>query len=354
MALTIEEIEEIRAYLDHSFRPLFFFDDDPDGLSSFLLLYRYKKEGKGVVVKSSPELKTDYLKVVHEYVPDVIFILDKPLVSQEFLDSIHVPIIWVDHHTPVKRNNVRYYNPHLHDPADSRPVSYWSYKIVNNPKDIWIGTAGCLGDWFIPEFIEEFSKKYPEMLNRPLERPDEILFGTMLGRFVQMLSFLLKGKKSIVDKNIKVLTRIESPYEILQQTTPRGKFLYRNYEPIKKNYDLLLEKAKKDILNKPEEEIIVFKYKDKHHSFTSDLSNELLYLFKNKVIVVGREKNGEIKCSIRSSQKPIREAVHKALKNIRGYGGGHNFACGASMVIEDFDDFVNNLKDAIKKESILT
>lgn len=62
MGLTTEQINEIRKELDTSFNPLFFFDDDPDGLSSFLLLYRYVREGHGIVVKATPDLRVDFAK----------------------------------------------------------------------------------------------------------------------------------------------------------------------------------------------------------------------------------------------------------------------------------------------------
>ena len=39
MGLTKNQISEIRKELVTSFNPLLFFDDDPDGLASFLLFY---------------------------------------------------------------------------------------------------------------------------------------------------------------------------------------------------------------------------------------------------------------------------------------------------------------------------
>jgi hypothetical protein len=51
-------------------RPIFLFHDDADGLCSFLLLYRYKKEGKGIVVKSRPSVDSKFSKPVLEYDPD--------------------------------------------------------------------------------------------------------------------------------------------------------------------------------------------------------------------------------------------------------------------------------------------
>ena len=51
MALSKNQIHQIRESLDSCKNPLFFFDDDQDGLCSFLQLYRCKGEGKGIIVK---------------------------------------------------------------------------------------------------------------------------------------------------------------------------------------------------------------------------------------------------------------------------------------------------------------
>ena len=99
--------------LEEAQRPLFFYDDDPDGLCSFLLLYRFKQEGKGILVKTTSTLTKNWARQVDEYKPDVVFILDVPSVDQDFIDAISVPIYWIDHHTPTERDRIHYYNPRL-------------------------------------------------------------------------------------------------------------------------------------------------------------------------------------------------------------------------------------------------
>ena len=41
--------KEIRDLVQSSENPLFFFDDDEDGLCSFLLLWKHIKKGKGII-----------------------------------------------------------------------------------------------------------------------------------------------------------------------------------------------------------------------------------------------------------------------------------------------------------------
>ena len=66
MGLEKKFFEDIRKELETTSRPLYFFDDDPDGLASFLLLYRFIGEGKGVIVKAGPTLDDSYLNVVED------------------------------------------------------------------------------------------------------------------------------------------------------------------------------------------------------------------------------------------------------------------------------------------------
>ena len=81
--------------------PIFFFDNDPDGLCSFLLLQRYIGRGKGIAIKSFPEMTDEYFRRVMELNADYIFILDKPVVSKEFFEEVekfNIPVVWIDHH----------------------------------------------------------------------------------------------------------------------------------------------------------------------------------------------------------------------------------------------------------------
>ena len=102
MALSKNQIHQIRESLDSCKNPLFFFDDDQDGLCSFLQLYRYKGEGKGIIVKTTPKLGALFARKVEEYHPDKIFILDLAAVEQEFLDGIKVPVIWTTTALPMR------------------------------------------------------------------------------------------------------------------------------------------------------------------------------------------------------------------------------------------------------------
>ncbi|MBU1204545.1 MAG: DHH family phosphoesterase [Nanoarchaeota archaeon] len=336
--LTEKEYKEIREELDNCKRPLFFFDDDPDGLCSFLLLYRYAREGKGVVVKSSPELKPIFLKTVENYGPDKVFIIDKPMVSPEFIDAVKVPIIWIDHHNIIKNSGTKYFNSRKD--GFGEPASCICYRVVK--QDLWIAACGAVGDWYLPDFSAEFSRKYPDLLPAEIKRPEKALYETKLGELIRILSFILKGKTSDVLSCIKILTRIKTPYELLNEETAQAKFIIKRFKKVKEEYDSLLDEA---LEHSKADKIIIFTYSDEKMSFTGDLSNELLYRFPKKIILVAREKGGEMKSSLRSSGPvSVSEILKKALVKIEGYGGGHEHACGACIKKKDFEKFVENIK----------
>lgn len=344
MALSSEQIRQIRDNLDNCKNPLFFFDDDQDGLCSFLQLYRYKKEGKGIIVKTTPKLGTVFVNKVKEYGPDKIFILDLAVVEQDFLDEMNVPVIWIDHHGPFERSNVKYFNPRILKWEDNQPTSYMCYQVVQ--RDLWLATIGCIADWFIPPFIDEFKRQYPDMIDKPYRNAGDIIYNTKFGFLTRIFAFVLKGKTNDVMKSIKILTRIESPYEILNQETAQGRFIYKRYQEANRMFEPLI----KDVLKTAQKEtgkLVVFKYADDKTSFTSELSNEAIYRFPDKIILIAREKNDEMKCSLRSSKLILPPLVEKCLAGLEGYGGGHEHACGLNIKTRDFEEFLRRFREMI-------
>ncbi|MBS3098465.1 hypothetical protein J4209_06755 [Candidatus Woesearchaeota archaeon] len=341
MPLTKEQTAKIREELESCKKPLIYFHDDPDGLCSFLLFYKFVGDGKGVIIKTTAEMGPVFAKKIEEYAPDKVFVLDKAVVSQGFFDKaaeLKAKVIWVDHHFPLKRENVSYFNPRLNKIDDSNCVSRLCYDVVKD--NLWIAMVGILGDWGL-DLKDDFIKEYPELLPKEIRDPAEALYTTTLGRLVRIFSFILKGKSHDAMKCVKILSRIDDPYELLKGETPRAKFLIRKYEGVNEEYKKLLndalDKAKTD------DKTLTYIYKADRMSLTSDLSNELLYRFPNKVIIIGREKSGEVKLSLRSSKIELPKKIEKALEGLDGYGGGHEYACGVNVKEKDFKVFINRL-----------
>ena len=344
MALSPNQIKQLKEHLDNCAKPMFFYDDDQDGLCAFLQLYRYKREGKGIIIKATPKLSKVFIRKVQEYSPDKIFVLDIAIIEQDFLDEIKVPVIWIDHHSPLERDNVKYFNPRISNSEDNHPTTFMCHQIVK--QDVWIATTGCIADWFIPPFINEFKKEFPDLIDKPYKAVGDIIYNTKLGLLIKIFSFVLKGNTKDVLQNVNVLTRIKTPYEILNQETVQGKFIYKRYEQMNRLYEPLI----KDVLDtakKTSDKLVFFVYKDDKTSFTSDLSNEAIYRFPDKIILIAREKNDEMKCSLRSSKLVLPPLVEKSLIGLEGYGGGHEHACGLNIKTIDFEEFIRRIREVV-------
>ncbi len=332
--LNEEQFSEIKEHLESSQNPLFFFDNDVDGLISFLVLRRFIGRGKGVPIKSFPELDEGYIRRIEELNPDKIFILDKPLVSKGFLEYArqhNLPVIWIDHHPPQNPENVFYYNPLKGIDSLSRPTSYICWKATQ--KDDWLALIGCIADWHVPEFFDKVAKEYPDIVPKTKD-PAEITFNSDLGKLVFILGHGMKDTTTNVMKMLYLLFDVKSPYEIL---------LDKKFEPIRRRYDKL-NKFHQKILKKATSQaygkIVFFKYSGAM-ALSRGICNELFYLNgQKKIVVVAFVKGDRVNISMSGPEgKDLRVIVAKALEEIHGNGGGHPQACGASIREQDLERF---------------
>jgi single-stranded DNA-specific DHH superfamily exonuclease len=337
--LTGKQLSEIREWLEKSQNPVFFFDNDVDGLTSFLILQRFIERGKGVAIRSFPDLNKSYARKISELGPDVIFIVDKPLVDPEFFEEVrmkNIPVIWIDHH-PLQKidfENVHYYNPLQGEKPSNEPVSYWCYKATG--KDLWLAFSGCISDWFYPDFAEEFRKKYYDLIG-DYKKADEILFETKIGRLINILNFALKDSTSNVVKMTKSLEKAKDPHEIFSDEKYRHITL--RYEHINKKFEDVFEKAQKAA--EKAKKLVFFKYSGEI-KFSSELSNRLMYKYPGKIIAVAMISGEKVNISFRG--KKVRDYIEKALEKIGGRGGGHETAAAATIQKEDLDKFISEIE----------
>ncbi|NQV91059.1 DHH family phosphoesterase [Candidatus Woesearchaeota archaeon] len=343
--LSEKNVSLLRNELETAKNPLFFYDADGDGLAAFLLLYRIHREGKGVRINTS-NVNIQGMRKVEELNPDKIFILDVPVVQQEFLDNAHRPVFWIDHHQPLQLNKVSYFNPRIKDPDAYIPTSRMAWQISENPADMWIAMIGSLADWHLPDFTQEFMAQYPDLLKH--NDLTKASYKSKIGVLMKFFFFIQKGPSNEVHKCIKTLTRIKSPYEILNQETAQGKFLWKQFQKINEKYEELLKDAKKGVKGG---RILLYHYSENQWSFTANLANELMATYPKKVVIIARSKGGEMKCSLRA-QFRISGALEKALQGIEGRGGGHPNACGAVIKEEDWSAFLSKFKEEIKNINI--
>ena len=249
--ITKKQIIQIREHLDKAQNPLFFFDNDNDGLCSFLLLQRYIGRGKGFPVKTAPELTKDYFRKVKELEPDYIFILDQPEVSKDFfseIEKINLPVVWIDHHEIDKKKipkGVNYYNPLFNKKKSNEPVTALCYQIANKKEDLWIAIIGCISDKFVPSFYSDFKKKFPD-LSINSKDAFEIYYNSGIGNIAQILGFALMDRTTNVINMLKLLMKVKSPYDILEENT-KTYSMHQRFNELYERYNKLIKKAKEEI-----------------------------------------------------------------------------------------------------------
>ena len=346
--LTEEQIQEIREHLEKAQNPLFFFDNDADGLCSFLLLRRFIGRGRGVAIKSFPDLQQSYAKKIHELSPDYVFILDKPIVSEGFLkeaEELAVPVVWIDHHdadVPIHKSPIFwYYNSMKSKNPSSEPVTFWAYRVSKKKEDLWIALSGCISDGYLPEFAKTAEKEYPELWSR-VGSAFEGLYETGIGKVSRILGFALKDRTSSVVKMIKFLFNA-SVQDVLHDN--KKNTLLERFNQVDKLYQKLMEKAR---VCADESKLLYFQYGGEL-SLSADIANELFYRFPEKVIVVAYISGTKANLSLRG-ESDVRELTLKAIEGIEGArGGGHKHATGAQVSVEDVPRFKENLEKLLGK-----
>jgi|SRR3989338_3793354 len=345
--LSEKQILEIREHLDTSQNPLFFFDNDNDGLASFLLFRRFIERGRGIPIKSFPDLNVTYFRKVVELKSDYIFILDKPVVSKEFIAKAkehNIPIVWIDHHKVEKpeEDYINYYNPFYNDET-TEPVSYLSYKITNNKKDMWIAMIGCISDCYMPDFYPDFEKNFPELTVKNPKSPFQLLYDSEIGKIARILDFSLKDTTTNVVNMLKFMFNVESPIDILQEDT-KTKQLLKRYDLINEKYQKLMEKARKQI----NENLLYFKYSG-DLSLSSNISNQLIYEFPDKVIVVIYVRAETVNISMRGKRDMLK-LTRDCIEGIPGAtGGGHENATGIRIDLGNLPLFKKRLEGFVNK-----
>ena len=343
MALLAQELVLFHERITHASRPLVFYDDDADGLTSYLLIHKKNPDAIGIRCGRGPEVDGEFARKIHENQPDLVVIVDKPRVSDAFFSAYTTPTLWLDHHDPSayqRRGHVTYLNPRIHDDADDRPTSFWVWKSLGGP--VWLAAVGTTADWH-DSMLEELRAHHPELL-AGARGVQGALYRSPLGELVRMFNFSLKGSSKHVQGCVNTLKKIDSPKELLTASTPRGRFIHKHVKPILAEYEEQLRIAQQ---TRAQQGVYVHVFGPYKNSLVAEVANELLISRKTPIIIVGRRIGGEVKFSMRSHARDLPPIVEKALQGVEGYGGGHREACGGSIVERDWDRFVTQVREQV-------
>ncbi|MEK6856172.1 MAG: DHH family phosphoesterase [Nanoarchaeota archaeon] len=335
--LSKKQMNELRGHLERTQNPIFYYDNDADGLCSFLLLRRFLGFGQGVAVRSYPDLNGDYALKAEKIKADCIFVLDKPTLSNEFVERISkigIPLIWIDHHDVPQNfqgDNLFIYNP-SRDKKEKMPTSGIVFEVLKKKKDAWIALAGCISDCYLPTFIVEVMKEKGEMFNRTKKSAFDILYGTEFGKVVRAMNYGLKDSVSNVEKMQNFLINCKNPEEVLADGEINIRLREKTQELLMKQ-NKLVEEAEKN----KEGKLLFFTYSGEV-SMSSDLANELAYKNPKVYVCVCYKKGALTNISIRGKGvKGMLSSVLNKLEN--SSGGGHEMAVGARIQTKDLELF---------------
>ncbi|MFA4960412.1 MAG: DHH family phosphoesterase [Candidatus Pacearchaeota archaeon] len=347
--LSQKQLDEIRKHLENSQNPLFFFDNDVDGLCSFLILRRAIDRGRGIPIKSFPDLKEQYLKKVEEILPDSIFILDKAEVSAEFIFGVKekgLPIIWIDHHESKTPKEIIKNTFYFNSMPTAEPTTFIAQNIFKRKEDLWLALIGCIGDVYMPKFAESFEKDSPELFNSKLSA-FEALYLTEIGKMARMLNFGLMDTTTNVVNMIKYLFRAKNSYDLFEENT-FTKNLHNKYRKLNEFYFKQISKAEANF--KEDSKAIFFSYAGT--SMSSEIANGLYFKHKDKLIVVAFKRPDKINISIRG--KNALEITKKVIQKIDGAtGGGHKEATGAMIPVDKYENFKKEILKILDESSSL-
>jgi len=340
-----EKLQEIRDNLEASQNPLFLFDNDVDGLCAFLILRRALGRGKGVAIKSFPDLKEQYLGKVDEFNSDAVFILDKSDISAEFVEGCverNVLITMIDHH-PTETSaevlrKINYYN----SLPSGEPTTYIAQSIFNRREDRWIAMIGCTGDVYTPNFAQEFEHESPELFNSSISA-FEALHTTEIGKMVRMLNFGLMDSITNVVTLIKYLFTAKNAYDLLEENESTKQF-HRRYAELFEFYKKQVSKA---VEGMDEESSVIFFTYSGQISMSSEIANRLFFLYPDKLTVVAFKRPDKVNVSLRG--KKALEITKQAVAGITdATGGGHKEATGARIPIDGFEVFKAKIFELVK------
>ena len=340
-----KQLSKIREHLEKAQNPIFLFDNDVDGLCSYVLLRRFLGRGKGVAVKSHPDIDTRYAKRVQELGGDYVFVLDRHSLGKEFVGeiaSLQLPIVWIDHHDVAVEDYqyslLSHFNPAHRRKKSAEPTTYLCYSATQRVEDLWIALIGCIADHYLPKFVGDFAGMHPELWAKKITAPFQALYTTGIGRLSRALSFGLKDSVSHVVELQNFLVNCKTSGDLEKEIESNSAFALK-YREILKKYNSLLDAAKLSVADK----YLIFNYSGTL-SISSDLSNELSYIFPKKYICVAYSSGSLTNISLRGDN--VKNILGQILPNFVGAtGGGHKDAVGARIQTNELDKFVEMLKE---------
>jgi single-stranded DNA-specific DHH superfamily exonuclease len=369
-----DKAKEVHSLISQSETPLMFFDMDCDGTTSYLQLKKVFPKIQGYPLAKDEERQEELLqRLKHEKEWDLIIVYDLGYLPEFFFEFFKdKKMIWADHHLTndanlIEKYNVVHLNPLNYDAQDNRPSSYLAYLVSQSKENLPLASFGTVADFHLLPLLKEcyelFPEKFKVLFPKLSEKKREELF-TFLEKYsfkekeseeerahwIRYLSYDagLMNLKGFIDNMYRLdtdedvyraLKKIEtiSLEEFAFELEAAKSFPFEEYAEIKEQYQKRLKRA----LKKEWRDVIYYEYKGKK-GFSKPLSEELMYRYPQAhIVIIAYKKQGSehYRCSMRSRSRDVNALAQKAVKGLRGKGGGHKLAAGSMIHRDDYDEF---------------
>ena len=357
-----EDLQTILNNADQAKNPAVVFDDDGDGVCSFLQLHKFL-EMRGIDLKKwatlrtkRPVIKDKLSELISENHVDSLFVLDIVGAKERFFSDLNgTKITWIDHHAMCDDNRdlperkLNYINPSLRRLTKEVPyfptsaICYEAWR-----QDAWIAAIGYLSDGALPMALLDLFHEYSYLLKdksgnnygyiesefnlkliiaknkfqRPSEKTTSLLKfireETLMGDLINIFNYVLKGTDSDVKKNIELLTKISIPHEILDERlrSEPGKALFDYYEKTKADYQETYNKIINNLQSsvKVRENTLYYAISQGKYDFMTQIATKLILENPKKIILVSNEEIAKtedafVELSLRANNFDLNEAI---------------------------------------------
>ena len=382
-------IIRFRNKIENSKNPIMFYDCDCDGLSSFLILKRKWSKIKGYGFRKDEKNQMKLLSKIKSDC-DLIIFFDIPFIFESFLNEIRtIKILWQDHHITknldlVKNyNNITYLNPTLFDKEVNTPSTQTAYEVSNTETNLDYCMFGSLCDFFLLENLIEFEKKDKVLFDKIFNisklkknqifnfiknhNPYDLKFQEKRSKYIQFLiyktnfyklrnffDFMFKLHHEDINRAIKKISQMSLSEIYFSIENQKETFPFNKYFELEKEFFSIYEKVTKKINKKyflpfvKKSKILCISYSSKI-SFTKVLIETIANSYKNfEVYVISHidEEKNDTKTSFRSNGKvDVSTLLELSIKGLNGRGGGHKYACACNISLDDYNRFIENIKN---------
>ena len=211
-------------------------------------------------------------------------------------------------------------------------ASYVAWRACGDEKTAWLAVIGAIGDKGekkIGALLEETKARYGISMEQ-------------MRKCAQMLDAAEAYEPGGANIVVSALMRCGGPKDLLEGNWPEIQELRGKKEKIEAE----IQRIADEYQGNANQKLIAYGIETKY-GIKGDVANVLQERYPHKIVLIYVEKNGQIRLSMRTNiDADIATAIKKAL-GPHGRGGGHPKASGAEMPKEEFDGFLERLRDGL-------